>query len=127
MQIIDIDGTHSVFTANDLIVRLQSAQCGDDAAFVLSHEGPESLSIHINRFTAYLWYNPGENQHAGYVPDGHWTGECSERRFQLVSEFPADCISVPWQRLVPVELAIRAAVDFFHSSALPPSVKWLEL
>jgi hypothetical protein len=48
-------------------------------------------------------------------------------RFLLISGTDADAIEMPASTLVPVEVAYRAAKEFFLNPRLPDSVSWFEL
>jgi hypothetical protein len=128
VQILDLDGACEVERDDELMTRLRSVRHGVDGAFVLDHGGPESLWVHIHGDAVFLCFFPDEyGRHPGFVPDGMWPGERRPARFRLVGGAEADSITVPWQQLLPVASAYRAAVEYLHSRSRPPSVVWLEL
>jgi Immunity protein Imm1 len=128
VEVLDFDGSCLVERDDELLARLRSVRRGPDGAFVLSHGGAESLWVHINGEAAFLCFFPDrDGGHPGFVPDGMWSGGQREVRFLLVRGDEASAIRVPWGRLVPVDVAYRAAVEFLHSPTLPASVRWFEL
>jgi hypothetical protein len=128
VEVLDFDGSCQVERDDELLARLRSVRRGRDGAFILSHDGDESLWVHINREAAFLCFFPDRNGgHPGFVPDGMWSGEQRDLRFLLVGGDDGSAIWVAWWQLVPVDVAYRAAVEFLHSPSLPPSVTWFEL
>lgn len=133
MEVHDFEGCVGVDSHEDLLHRLRSVRKGRHGAFILSHdsggEDQPSLWIHINEGVAYLHYLPdGAGLHPGFQPRGMMPGGGEEAvRFLIVTGTEADAITMPRETLVPVEVAYRAAEEFLHEPALPPSVSWFEL
>ena len=128
MDLWDFDGCSTVGQEEELLARLRSMRRGPDGAFILSHDGDESLWVHIHGQAAFLWFSPHKDGgNAGFVPDGMWSGEQREVRFLQTDGSLANSFGVPWQRLLPVEAAYRAAVEYLHSRGRPSSVSWFEL
>ncbi len=128
MDVESFDGSTSVRDEAGLLTRLRSDRRGPDGAFVLSHGGDESLSVHIHGDAAFLWFLPHpDGTHPGFVADGMWSGERCSVRFLQTDGSLADSIDVHWSQLVPVEAAYRAAVEYLHSPEKPASVSWFEL
>lgn len=128
MNLLDFDGECQVERDDELLARPRSVRRGPDGAFILDHGGDESLWVHINGDAAFLWFCPDrEGRHPGYVPDGMWSGDRRDVRFQLVGGSEADAIGVPSRQLLSVDAAYRAAIEFLHSPSLPATVKWFEL
>jgi hypothetical protein len=128
MELWDYDGCCEVARDDDLLSRLRSVRRGPDGAFILSHDGEESLFVHFHGGAAFPWFVPDRRgKHPGFVPEAMWPGERHEVCFLRTSGMQADSILVPWWQLVPEEVAYRAAVEFFRSPTPPSSVPWLEL
>jgi hypothetical protein len=54
--------------------------------------------------------------------------DCPESLFFLqINGSNADSFTMPRETLVSEDVAYAAAIEFFHSSKLPPSVSWFEL
>jgi hypothetical protein len=129
MEVWDFNGSCQVSRDDEVLARLRSVRRGTHGAFVLSHGGEESLYIHINRDAAFLCFFPLDRSggHPGFVPDHMWPATHCDVDFLLVGGDEADSITVPWDQLVPVDIAYRAAVEFLRSPTRPRSVKWFEL
>ena len=128
MEVLDFGGASRVVEDDELLTRLRSVRRGADGAFILDHGGCESLWIHINGETAFLCFFPKKDGgHPGFVPNGMWSGERCDVRFQLVGGSESDSIIVPWWQLVPVATAYQAGCEFLHSPSLPASISWFEL
>jgi hypothetical protein len=128
VELWGFDGCSRVEQEADLLHRLRSERRGPDGAFILSHGGEESLWIHIHGDAAFLWYQPRRDcDHAGFVPDGMWTGERHHIRFLQINGTQADSILVDWSQLLTAEMAYQAAVEFLRATTRPESVTWLEL
>jgi hypothetical protein len=126
LELWGFDGCSQVNKDDELLSRLRSERRGPDAAFMLSHGGVDSLWVHIHDNAAFLCYLPDrDGKHAGFVPDRMWDGE--RRAVQFLQTTEGDTIEVEWYQLVPVEAAYRAAVEYLHMEAPPPSVSWFEL
>jgi hypothetical protein len=127
VNISDFEGTIEVECVDDLLSRLYQMRFGQYGMFILSHGGETSLWLHINRDVAFLWYLPRQQSHPGYVPDGMWLGEQKDVQFLLVGGDEGNAIWVAWWQLLAVDAAYGAAVEYFQSQSLPPSVNWFEL
>jgi hypothetical protein len=128
MEFWDFDGCYQVNQEEDLLKRLRSTRRGLDGAFILSHDGDEALWIHIHGDAAFLWFLPhNDGKHPGFVPDGMWSGEEEDVRFQQTNGTLANSIMVPWWQLVPPEAAYQAGVEYLHGPGKPASVTWFEL
>ena len=85
------------------------------------------LGIYINGNIAYLHYSTSEDL-PGYQPQDMMPAECpSEVHFLQPDGGEGGSIDMPDFTLVGVEAAYVAAVEFFLSPRLPPSISWFEL
>jgi hypothetical protein len=133
MEVYDFEGRVDVDCGEDLLHRLRSVRKGKYGAFILSHDsgdgGQPSLWIQINEDIAYLHYLPdSRGLHAGFQAKDMMPGVCEEAvHFLMVTGTEADSFTVPRETLVPVDAAYKAAEEFLHEPALPPSITWFEL
>ncbi len=129
MQVHDFDGVTTIFDETELLTRLNSVRCGDYGACILSHDNREhpALFLHVNGKLAYLHFFPAE-KHPGYQPRNMTPENCpAEVHFLQTTCDEASSIDMPDYTIVSDEIAYYAAIEFFHSAALPPSVEWFEL
>jgi Immunity protein Imm1 len=69
-----------------------------------------------------------QGRHPGFQAKGMMPRDCEEKvHFLMTTGTEADSITMPRETLVPVEAAYKAAEEFLHEAALPPSVSWFEL
>jgi len=132
MQVDDLQGTVRVRSDEELLARLRSIRKGSYGAFVLAHNnvGP-MLFVHINGEFAYLHYfNDLSGQNAGYQPTGMTPPGCPKSvLFVQIDgiEGSGSAIEMPASTICSADLAYRAAAQFFHDSAKPPSINWFAL
>ena len=129
MQIDDFDGNAiTVNTETELLARLRYVRRGRYGAFFLYHAARfPALSVQINGEIAYLHYFPVET-HPGYQPRDLTPDGCpAEVHFLQPDGSEAESFDMPDYAIVAADAAYVAAIEFFNSRALPPSISWLEL
>jgi hypothetical protein len=129
MHIEDFEGETEVFSEESLLERLQSVRREEFGAFILSHTNQfPALSVQFNGSIAYLHYFLSEHDHPGFQARGMDPDDCPESLdFLQTKGSMADSFTMPRDTLVSEDVAYTAAIEFFHSSELPPSVSWFEL
>ena len=130
MYIQDLRARSIVEREDELMQRLRSVRKGDFGAFILWHkDGGPSLWIHTNKDLAYLHFFPDKSSdHPGLQPTGMSPMHCDASvKFLQTSGAEADSITVPQDKLVSVDLAYRAAIEFLHKPGASTSVSWFSL
>jgi hypothetical protein len=118
--------------ANDeqSLLELLKQREGADGAFSLSHDatGPW-LSVHINGTLAFLYFAfDHSGRHPGFISTGSaLDSSLTPPRFLIPHGTEGDAVFPPSERLVSVDQAYGAAVEFFRKPELPKSVEWFEL
>jgi hypothetical protein len=131
MQISDLqsDDVH-VASEDELLRRLRTVRKGERGAFILAYDGAGPLLfVHISGGLAYVHYFDdlsGEN--AGCQPTGMTPPCCPEKvQFLMTDGSEGSAIEMPDSTVCSVDLAYRAASEFFRDPAKPPSIDWLAL
>lgn len=84
------------------------------------------LAILVNQDRACVHYFPEEG-HPGFRSRGEVEGPLDEEYLVFYTNTPQEELTVPAKASVPVDLAIRAAREFFADPRLPPALRWDEL
>jgi hypothetical protein len=128
MSIRDFDGNHKALTDDDVNAVLSSRRRVDNAmvnSFWLSYEtGFPCMSIMVRDDLATVWYAPQES-HAGYVSATNLN--MLQRGATTSFYFDKDRQDVSNDVIIKWEDALETAKQFFRSSDLPNTIRWIEL
>jgi hypothetical protein len=130
MHIDDFDGRTTVDDPATLVAHLASARKGPYGAFILSHsDDGASLWVHVNGGLAYLHYFPDSSgNRPGFQPAGMTPPDCDEDVHFIQTDGGEGGSFDMWRgALVPVDVAYKAASEFFATPARPSCVTWTEL
>ena len=131
MEVDTISGRIHVHNQQQLAAAFRERRQGAFAAFDLFLPQPYPwLSVLINGSLAYLHYFPAEG-HPGFqswasaAPASAATDQTVH--FLQSSGSEADSFDLPRSTVVPAELALLAAQQFFGAPGLPTCIPWREL
>lgn len=98
-------------------------------AFQLFGDNHTSLEIGFNGPFAFVYFFPdSEGIHPGYEPIGMTPPDCPNTVFVLqTSGVAADGFEMPSDYIVSADAAYTAAIEYFETQSLPPSITWFEL
>ncbi len=98
-------------------------------SFRPSHEGKDypHLALLVKGKLASATYFSKDDD-AGYVPAGNLAAlPIGKLTTFSISRYRAEDVSVVNDAVLPVSLAVEIAEEFFHSDALPSSLRWAHL
>lgn len=80
----------------------------------------------VNKERSFPSYYPSED-HAGFVPAGYSYVKTDDGEVLFFVNTEFEEIYIEQSQVVPVELGIKAAIDFFRTKQLPNIITWTEL
>lgn len=130
MKVDTFEGQQSVDGEQDLERLLRSVRSGDYGGFMLWHDedGP-SLSLLFNKDMAFAYFFPDQSgEHPGYQSLGGLPDQGLETvHFLQAPRDEGSAFDIPWQFVVTVDTACKAAKEFLRGPERPPSISWFEL
>lgn len=91
--------------------------------FWMSRGDEPSLALLVNRDRGCLHFFP-DATHPGWQSLGE---RDDDELVRFSANSPAEAQEMPMYTTVPIELALRAARDFFHAKRMSACIRWAEL
>lgn len=128
MKISHFGGIDYIDTIEEM-KKILNTRFGDDVnEFWITDNESENpcLVILINKAIANLTYFP-EDGHPGFQSFENENGLDSNGYSIFYTNTPEEEIEISNEMVVPVELALKTAKEFFESMEMPTSIKWMNL